>query len=317
MLPGDFDLSLDRDQICPRQNEFSSYAKDHPLWGMPFALTAISNEEQQLLEAWMQQGASSGTYQSVAPEIVAEVRKWETFLNGDSNRDQLMARYIHEHLYIADIYFPSVNGGQDLEYFHLVRPITPPGDVIKRISTRRPYDNPGVKRVYYRLIKSRSVVLAKNHMPYRFDDQRLARYRELFVTTDYDVEKLPGYDPVQASNPFSTFKDIPAKSRYQFMLDEAQFTIMGFTKGTVCRGQIALNVIEDHFWVVFENPNSIDVKGDTEFLVQEASRLKMPAASGSDVLSVLDWNTYADLQQKYLQVRLKGCDLNLMWRFSP
>ena len=38
------------------------------------------------------------------------------------------------------------------------------------------------------------------------------------------------------------------------MLDEAQFTIMGFIKGPVCRGQVALNVIEDHFWVGFVAP---------------------------------------------------------------
>ena len=40
-------------------------------------------------------------------------------------------------------------------------------------------------------------------------------------------------------------------SRYRFMLERAQFSIMNFIKGPVCRGQVALNEINDHFWVFF------------------------------------------------------------------
>ena len=57
-----------------------------------------------------------------------------------------------------------------------------------------------------------------------------------------------------ASNPFRTFAHIPPDSRYRFMLERAQFTIMNFIKGPVCRGQVALNEINDHFWVFFVNP---------------------------------------------------------------
>ena len=42
---------------------------------------------------------------------------------------------------------------------------------------------------------------------------------------------------------------LPVRSRYRFMLEEAQFTLMGFIKGPVCRGQVALDVIEDRFWI--------------------------------------------------------------------
>ena len=35
------------------------------------------------------------------------------------------------------------------------------------------------------------------------------------------------------------------------MLDEAQFTLMGFIKGPVCRGQVALDVIQERFWIAF------------------------------------------------------------------
>ena len=52
-----------------------------------------------------------------------------------------------------------------------------------------------------------------------------------------------------ASNPFVAFRDLPLESRYRFLLDEAQFFIMNFIKGPVCRGQVAVDVIQDHFWV--------------------------------------------------------------------
>ena len=50
------------------------------------------------------------------------------------------------------------------------------------------------------------------------------------------------------------------------MIDEAQFTIMGFIKGPVCRGQIALDVIEDQFWVWFIDPDVEATTHDGEFL---------------------------------------------------
>ena len=82
-------------------------------------------------------------------------------------------------------------------------------------------------------------------MPYRLDATRMKRCRSLFVETDYTVSALPSYAIAQASNPFDSFRELPVTSRYQFMLDEAQYTIMGFIKGPLCRGQVAVDVIED------------------------------------------------------------------------
>mgnify|MGYP000732865784 CR=1 FL=1 len=39
------------------------------------------------------------------------------------------------------------------------------------------------------------------------------------------------------------------------LLDEAEFFIMNFIKGPVCRGQMALDVIQDRFWVFFIDPD--------------------------------------------------------------
>ncbi len=53
------------------------------------------------------------------------------------------------------------------------------------------------------------------------------RYNELFFETDYQVTSLPGYEVGYASNPFKVFREIPAKSRYKFMLDNAKYTKAG------------------------------------------------------------------------------------------
>ena len=66
------------------------------------------------------------------------------------------------------------------------------------------------------------------------------------------------------------------------MIDEAQYTIMGFIKGPVCRGQIALDVIEDQFWVWFIDPDVEAATNDGEFLATQLTDLQLPASEGSD-----------------------------------
>ncbi|MCP5208560.1 MAG: fatty acid cis/trans isomerase [Hahellaceae bacterium] len=39
-----------------------------------------------------------------------------------------------------------------------------------------------------------------------------------------------------ASNPFLVLHQLRVKARYCFMLEEAEYTIKGFIKGSVCRG---------------------------------------------------------------------------------
>ena len=51
---------------------------------------------------------------------------------------------------------------------------------IDLISTRRPYDDPGVARVYYRLRLDPSSLLAKTYMPYALSEERFALWHEWF-----------------------------------------------------------------------------------------------------------------------------------------
>jgi hypothetical protein len=299
-LPSSFDFSLYRDQQCPKQEEFDDFARDYTLWGMPYGLPGIEEQEHDSLVRWLDRGAPAPPLQPLSSQAQRVLTEWETFLNGSSARERLMSRYLYEHLFLAAIHLGEP--GQPA-WFRMVRSYTPPGRDIGLIATRRPYDDPGTSEFYYRLQRMPVAPLSKRHMPYRFDRARMQRYRTLFLEQDYEVESLPGYEPTVASNPFKTFRAIPVKSRYRFMLDEAQFTIMNFIKGPVCRGQVALNVIDDHFWVMFVDPERFDPEHDEAFLAAESDNLRLPSARTATPVDLLAWRRYANGVRRYQQAK--------------
>jgi hypothetical protein len=296
-LPDSFDLSLGRKQQCASIEEFDAFEEKFPLWGMPYALPGVSDGDDDVLMKWLALGAPYYPAPPPGPAFQERVARWEKFLNGSSNKERLMSRYIYEHLFLGHVYFDDV---KERRFFRLVRSRTAPGVPVEEIATRRPYDDPSTDRVYYRLQPVRTTIVAKTHMPYAFGAARMARYRELFLDASYEVPELPGYDPQVASNPFVAFRRIPASSRYRFMLDEAQFTIMGFIKGPVCRGQIALSVIEDQFWVVFVNPDNKVKNEGAHFLDRERDNLRLPTSEGSETSALIPWMRYSELENKYL-----------------
>ncbi len=297
LLPDSFDLSLSRKQFCAKPATFDEYARENPLWGMPYGLPAIEEEQQTTLLRWLEQGATYTARPPLPTEFVAVVSTWETFLNDDSLKMQLAARYIYEHLFLTHLYFPDLD---NRKFFKLVRSATPPGEPVDLIATRRPYNDPGVDRVYYRIIEELGAIVVKTHMPYELTDTRMNSWQEWFVTADYTVPTLPSYTKEDASNPFRTFVDIPVESRYRFMLDEAQNTIMSFIKGPVCRGQVALNVINDHFWVFFTNPDITELDHVVDFLAEQIDNLEMPASTENIYRPIAHWRRYSKQQTALL-----------------
>ena len=300
-LPDSFDFSLDRDsQQCPTIEEFDRFADEHALWGMPYGLPGLKKSEEDTLLRWLKAGSPYKPPDEPGSEFQARIREWEAFFNGDSLKQRLMSRYIFEHLFLANLYFDDV---APLNYFQLVRSKTPPGVPIDLIATRRPYDDPGVGRVYYRLRPLPGTVLAKTHLPYALNSPRMEKYRTWFLDNISTVNRLPTYQPETASNPFDTFKDIPVNSRYRFLLDEAQFIVMGFMKGPVCRGQVALNVIDDRFWVFFISPEKKPMPEAEAFLARESNNLRLPGEEGSEIDPLSSWLKYSALQNNYLESR--------------
>lgn len=306
ILPASFDLGLDRNQQCPKPDEFAGFAKNYPLWGMPYGFPGLQSSEYEPLALWLRAGAPGAERTAVTPPQAEQIQKWEAYFNRQGLREQLVSRYIFEHLFIGDIYFSDLAG--PVQFFKLVRSRTPPGQAIDIIASRRPYDSPGSDAFFYRLQPLRTSVMAKRHMPYALDDARMERWNELFFTADYEVLKVPGYDADVASNPFVAFRELPVEARYKFMLDEAQFTIMGFIKGPVCRGQVALNVIDDHFWVIFADPDQIDPEQNADFLAKESANMRLPVPEGNLLISLVEWRKYANGQRKFLKAKSRLLD---------
>ncbi|WP_254444983.1 fatty acid cis/trans isomerase [Ruegeria atlantica] len=300
-LPDELGLALDRPLVCPTSNEFDAFSRDHSLAGMPYGTAPLADEEYQALVAWVRSGVPLPAAASDIPrKIQDQIAEWEAFLNSDDPRSRLMSRYLYEHLFLARLHF---QGDDPRRFFQLVRSTTKPGEVIDIISTRRPFDDPGAKPFYYRLEQVSETIVHKEHLVYLLGPDRLARYRQLFLDTDWALGALPPYGDAEGGNPFTTFTQIPAKSRYQFLLDDALFFVRSFIRGPVCHGETAVDVIEDRFWVSFLDPDADLSVTDPSYLQEGASYLELPVSEAdASVLGSLQGFSHKN-QAQYLEFR--------------
>ncbi|MBK3510547.1 fatty acid cis/trans isomerase [Pseudomonas sp. MF6747] len=299
-LPDEIMLGLNRQNLCAMPGEFNAYAGAHPKEGMPLAVTGLTDQQYQTLQRWLASGAPIDD-QGLAPSAreALQVQQWENLFNQPGARESLVARWLYEHLFLAHIYFEN---GEPGHFFQWVRSRTPSGQPIDLIATRRPNDDPGTN-VYYRLWPVQGVIVHKTHITYPFSAAKMARIKALFYAGDWQVNALPGYGPGRRANPFETFEAIPAKARYQFMLDNAEYFVRTFIRGPVCRGQIATDVIRDNFWALFQDPDHDLYITDARYRGQATPLLAMPGQN-DDVGSVLGlWLAYRDKRNHYEALR--------------
>ena len=299
-LPEEIVLGLNRENMCATPGEFNAYAGAHPKEGMPLAVTGLTDQQYQTLQRWLASGAPIDE-QGLAPSAreALQVQQWENLFNQPGARESLVARWLYEHLFLAHIYFENGEAGH---FFQWVRSRTPSGQPIDLIATRRPNDDPGTQ-VYYRLWPVQGVIVHKTHITYPFSAAKMARIKDLFYSGDWQVSALPGYGPGRRANPFETFEAIPAKARYQFMLDNAEYFVRTFIRGPVCRGQIATDVIRDNFWTLFQDPDHDLYITDARYRGQATPLLAMPGQN-DDVGSVLSlWLEYRDKRNQYEALR--------------
>ena len=302
-LGSGFDISLSRENQCPTIDEMGEYIADQPLGGMPYALPGLSDAEHNTLMQWLHHGAPLSSSNVISEELNAEIVALEKWLNGDSNKMRLSARYIYEHLFTSHLYFKNVTAEKEQpQFFNLVRSRTPSGEPLDIIATRRPFDDPKADRVYYRLQPVFSTIVSKTHQAYAINETLTNKWQAWFVDADYTVETLPSYESEVAANPLTAFALLPVESRYRFMLERAQNTIMGYIKGPVCRGQVALNVINDRFWVFFVDPDIAASEEMNAFYASQKENLHLPAEKDSSALAV-NWVKYAKRQGEYMRAR--------------
>ncbi len=281
-LPDGLDISPLRKNTCAMPGETRDYLKDHPQGGMPFAMAPLPDEDYRQLIDWTADGApappaSAGPPEDVARQLIAV----EDYLNQKDLRSRLVARYIFEHLFLGHLH---LEGDNPRRFFRLIRSRTAPGDAPDEIASRRPFDDPG-GAFHYRLVPVEGVLLHKEHIVYRIGPDRLARYRELFQDADWDLDALPPYSTAAGGNPLSTFSAIPARSRYRFLLDDGLYFVRSFIRGPVCYGKVAVNVIEDRFWVSFLDPEADLSVTDPAFLKAAIPILELPVARTDGTIS--------------------------------
>lgn len=303
---GDYYSEDVTDQTCAKNGEeLAEFIDEHPNRGMPFGFPALSQEEYATILYWLQQGSKGPSVlqqtELATPSRAAkiEIEKWETFLNQSDAKHVMTARYLYEHLFIAHLYFPTA----PKEFFELVRSTTAAPEPIEVIPSIRPFDAPDVAKFYYRIRKIHSTIVHKTHIVFEMGDDKYARVNELFIDTPWpEKPHVMDYDSVRSANPFLTFAQMPPKSRYQFLLDNSEYITRTFIRGPVCKGQIALNVIHDHFWILFLDPNYDLTVTNPNFLINESKNLSMPIEKGS---SIGIFSTFSDryrqLYQQYMQ----------------
>src|SRR5262249_10769534 len=153
---------------------YAGFEKDNPLWGMPYGLPGLDAREMDIITRWLAAGAPFEGNPPLPAAAVRQIQAWETFLNGNSLKERLMSRYLYEHLYLGQLIFEDDASRMG---FRLVRSTTPPGKPVARVATRRPYDDPGVARVYYRLVPELETPVGKTYMPYVLGPARMDKFR--------------------------------------------------------------------------------------------------------------------------------------------
>ena len=276
--------------FCPADGDAAArVSQSTPELGMPYGLPPLPQAEVVALNEWIAHGAPGPSdanltsRRAVPLELQPQVRAWEVFLNGRSPRETLMARYLYEHLFLAHLYFISETASRHPAFFRLVRSRTQCEAGIDEIATRRPNDDPGPGDFQYCLSRFDGTIVDKTHIPYDLSPQKLERIRRTFLEPQWDVKNLPDYSEETAGNPFVTFADIPVRARYQFLLDDAEYEISTFIKGPVCNGSIAVNSIQEQFYVLFLRPDADNMVMSAEYARRAQDMLILPGVWGSDV----------------------------------
>ncbi len=278
-LKGNYSPETEKLTCVKNKDELEDYFHKNPHKGMPYGFPNLKEYEYNTIMNWLDSGLVNDTPKEKIGEFERNmIIKFEDFLNNPNIKNKVTARYIYEHLFLAHIYFDEKSGN----FYELIRSSTKTDETPKIIATRFPYDE--IKEpFYYRLQKVNSTIVHKTHMVYKIDNEKLKFYNDIFIKPNWEEEPyLPNYDEKTSPNALEVFKQIPAHSRYEFMLKDIYFIINTFIKGPVCKGQIALNVIQDHFWVAFMDPKYDLSVIDKDFLKNNFVNLKIPNQLGED-----------------------------------
>lgn len=318
----DVTTAEDFQRTCPANNdELKKYSEKYPFAGMPFSLPALSAQETQTLDRWISSGFKGHqTNINISKLAKSRLTDWEAFLNASDPEHKLVARYLYEHLFLAHIYLSE----EPQNYYRLFRSRTACNFKPDIIATPRPNDDPKSDLFFYCFQPVTDIVVEKNNTPYEINKDKLTRVKKIFFEKPWKTSKTPDYSTEVSGNPFVAFADIPGKAKYQFLLDDAHYHISTFIKGPVCNGTVAVNSIQEQFYVFFLNPEADPLVQETDLGKKVQDMLLLPGVWGSDTPIVsapsLEYqltknrNEYRKTRLEAAQnIRPKGYSLNDIW----
>ena len=317
-LQNKYDSEYDR--VCIKstaEDQMEAYLDKNPAGRMPLGFPALRSEDIKKITHWLSRGAKGPSSAKMEQKIQNNERlrfhlqKWENFFNGTSIKEKIVARYFYEHLFLAHLYFKSLPKVP----FKLVRSKTKSG-VIKEIGTAFPFSKPG-QTFFYRLRPVINTLTHKVHVPFLLSDTRLRSWKKSLLDQEWvkTPTEMPPYGS-EGSNPFETFKDIPRAARYKLFLENSVYFIMTFIKGPVCRGQTALNVINDHFWVFFLDPKYDVLVNSKEAYDRISEQIQFPAKLGGDFSPLVKFrdNYWKSVKTKFSFLKYsEPLNVNAIW----
>jgi len=125
----------------------------------------------------------------------------------------------------------------------------------------------------------------------------------MFFGSEWQLARPPGYSDRERSNPFTTFAAIPPAARYRFMLDHAAYFVRSFIRGPVCRGQLATDVIRDHFWEMFQAPDQDPYIADASFRQAADPLLDLPSLEDNLLAGAETWISSTEDRNRYQALR--------------
>lgn len=300
------------------EKSFEEFKQANPAGRMPFGFPGLDSREIRLLSLWYSQGFSGPETASMELAIAGHeefsdfVQKWEVFLNSSGLKQKIVARYLYEHLFLAHLFFED----QPHVFFRLVRSKTRTGKIVE-LATALPFEDPGGE-FYYRLRPVTYTMAHKTNIPFKLTDSKLEKWEKDFLEAEWpeNPTQMPEYG-LKGSNPFKTFSAIPASAKYQLFLENSTYFIMTFIKGPVCRGQTALNVINDHFWVLFLDPSRDVMVQNRSVYKKISSEIEFPSLIGDDFDPLVSFRKkyWESVRTKFAELE-KGDPLNLnsIWK---
>ena len=106
---GSYDPESDKLKCAKDKNELEEYYNDKPQHAMPYGMPALSEKEYDLIANWIKNNGKNDEKEIINIKEENLIKTYENFFNQTSIKNQMMSRYIYEHLYLAHLKIENIN----------------------------------------------------------------------------------------------------------------------------------------------------------------------------------------------------------------